>query len=135
MKCFYDPAQDAVGTCKSCGKGLSPNHLTDLGKGLACRDRCEGDVKALITLIDRNIASSAATNQILKRSSLTAYGSGTFLFAMGLIFVFVGLKNRQLDFPIYLGGAFTAYGLWTLSRSFRHAAIVSQLPEESPPKA
>lgn len=134
MKCFYDPSQDAIGACKSCGKGLSANHLTDLGKGLACRGRCEEDVKALITLIQRNIASSAATSQILKRSSLTAYGSGTFMFVMGAIFVFLGLRDPERDFPLYLGVAFTAYGVWTLFRSFRHAAIVSQLPDEGPPK-
>ena len=114
MKCFYDPSQDAIGTCKCCGRGLSADHLTDLGKGLACRGRCEEDVRSLVTLIHRNVSSSAATNQILKRSSLTAYGSGVFLTVTGLIFTFTGLRERRLDSTLFLGIGFLAYGVWTL---------------------
>jgi hypothetical protein len=45
MKCFYHHDQDAVGECKSCGKGLCPACAVDLGKGLACRQRCEDNVR------------------------------------------------------------------------------------------
>lgn len=76
MKCFYDPTQDAVGPCKSCDRGSSPDHLTDLGKGLACRG--EDDVKALIVLIERNIAGSLTSETILKRVPRAVYGSGMF---------------------------------------------------------
>ena len=44
-----------MGSCKSCGKGLCPDCAADLGKGLACRGRCEADVTAVIELVDRNI--------------------------------------------------------------------------------
>lgn len=48
MNCFYHPTAVAVGTCKSCNKGLCRECAVDLGKGLACKGRCEEDVKAVM---------------------------------------------------------------------------------------
>ncbi len=128
MKCFYDHSQDAVGTCKSCGRGLSSEYLTDMGKGLACKNRCEDDVRSVITLIDRNVSTSAATSQILKRASLTGYGSAVFLTLMGVIFTLTGLGEPHIAFILYLGIGFLAYGGWTFVRAYRYAAIVAKLP-------
>jgi hypothetical protein len=55
MNCFYHPTVVAVGSCKSCSKGLCPVCAADLGKGLACKGRCEEDVKAVMQLINRSI--------------------------------------------------------------------------------
>ncbi|MBP7275989.1 MAG: hypothetical protein KBA51_07280, partial [Kiritimatiellae bacterium] len=35
MKCFNHEDRDAVGTCKSCGKGVCRECAVDMGKGLA----------------------------------------------------------------------------------------------------
>lgn len=128
MKCFHDPIQDAVGICKSCGKGLCPDHLTDLGRGLACRGSCEEAVRVLIGLIDHNVSSTGPSIRILKRSSLTAYGSGLFLIIVGAIFLVTGYRSR-MDLSLYIGGAFLVYGTWNLVRTIRYAAAVAQLPE------
>ena len=58
MRCFYHHDKEAVGSCKVCGKALCPECIVDLGKGLACRGRCEADAKALIQLIERNVEAS-----------------------------------------------------------------------------
>ena len=131
MKCYYDSTEDAVGACKSCGRGLSHGHLTEMAKGLACRGRCEEDVRMLITLIERNVSSSAATNRILKRSSATGYGSGFFYVILGAIFAITGYGQDGLDFSFYMGAAFLAYGVWTFFRTYRYARIVAGLPEET----
>src|SRR5262249_52940930 len=55
MHCFYHQDKYAVGVCKSCGKGVCIECAVDLGKGLACRGRCEESVRAITQLIDRNI--------------------------------------------------------------------------------
>lgn len=133
MKCFYDPTQDAVGACKSCGRGLSHEHLTEMNKGLACKNRCEDDVLSVITLIDRNVSSSAATDQILKRSSSAGYGSGIFLTLMGIVFVITGLSEPHMDFTFYLGVGFLAYGIWNLVRAHKYAGIVAKLPDSDKP--
>lgn len=128
MKCYYDPSQDAIGCCKSCLRGVSAQHVTDLGKGLACRNRCEDDVRRLIRLIDRNLSGAAATDQILKRGSATGYGSAVFMLVMGLVFTGKGLQEPRLDFVLYLGVGFLGYGIWSFIRVRRYAAIVAKLP-------
>ena len=55
MRCFYHHDKEAVGSCKSCGKALCVECAVDLGKGLACRNRCEESVRAITELVDRNI--------------------------------------------------------------------------------
>ena len=60
MRCFYHQDKDAVGICKFCGKGVCTECAVDLGKGLACRSRCEDSARAIIALVDRNIQLSTA---------------------------------------------------------------------------
>lgn len=55
MRCFYHQDQEAVGICRSCGKAICAACVVDLGKGLACRGRCEEHAQAIIRLVDHNI--------------------------------------------------------------------------------
>ena len=86
MKCFYDPTQDAVGSCKSCGKGLSLDYAVDLGKGLACKNRCEDDVRALIALIDNNVAMRATSKQLIEGSGRAGIITSVFYLLVGATF-------------------------------------------------
>jgi hypothetical protein len=61
MRCFYHSEREAVGLCKYCAKAVCVECAVDLSQGLACRDRCEEKVRALIKLIDRNIESAGGT--------------------------------------------------------------------------
>jgi hypothetical protein len=61
VRCFYHQDKDAVGTCKSCGKGICIACAVDLGQGLACRSRCEEASRAIIALISRNIQLSTGS--------------------------------------------------------------------------
>ena len=73
MRCFYHQDREAVGSCKSCGKGLCPDCAADVGKGLACRGRCEEDVRAVVALIDRNIKLSPQTTRLLESGRNSAF--------------------------------------------------------------
>src|SRR5215472_6917885 len=46
MKCFTHQTVDAVGACKSCGKGLCPSCAVDLHFALSCRGDCESELSA-----------------------------------------------------------------------------------------
>ena len=122
MKCFWHQNQDAIGACKSCGKGLCPHCAVDLGKGLACRHRCEADVQALIALIDHNHQMTGKTMSFLRGNRQIQMGA-TFLYgAMGLAFLAWGLlQDPKLNLLSIMGGLFLAYGLFNMAR-------VSQLP-------
>jgi hypothetical protein len=50
MRCFYHE-NEAVGICKSCGKGICQDCAIDFKKGLACRGHCEESVQHIIQQI------------------------------------------------------------------------------------
>ena len=122
MTCFYHHDRFSVGGCKSCGKGLCSECAVDLGKGLACRDHCEDDVRALIALIDSNIKLSPHTARILESSRKTRSSGATFNLVTGAIFIAWGLTDtEQLRFILVLGICFLAYGIFGMFQARRLA--------------
>src|SRR5215468_8835391 len=95
MRCFYHHDREAVGSCKSCGKGLCPDCAVDLTKGLACRGRCEDDAKALIQVIERNIQISPTTSRLVQASGSARTAGAIFLAACGAVFLGFGLISER----------------------------------------
>ena len=114
MRCFYHEDREAVGTCKSCGKGLCRECAVDLTKGLACRRHCEADAQALIQLIDRNIQLSSASARLVQQSRGVRSGSGIFFIGMGVLFLIWGLSDERLRLITVMGVGFIAYGIYWL---------------------
>ena len=115
MKCFYHRDRDAVGSCKSCGKGLCSECAVDLGKGLACHGRCEEDAKAVIALIDQNIKMSPKAVKLLDVGRRARTGTATFNFVMGAIFVLWGLSDTdRFMFLIIIGVWFLGFGAFSI---------------------
>jgi hypothetical protein len=118
MNCFYHQTSVAVGTCKSCGKGLCPTCATDLGKGLACANRCEPDVLASIELMDRVVKRAPINEHLITTARSNRYLGATFQVVFGAIFLALALyKFTQggVDEPVIFFGAmglsFLVYGL------------------------
>src|SRR5207302_6215916 len=114
MKCFYHETRDAIGVCKSCGKGLCRECAVDLDKGLACRGRCEEDARAVIALIDRNIRFEPTVSSIIARTRRGRVGAAVFYFVCGAAFIAWGFTMPELHVILFLGVAFVLYGLFTL---------------------
>ena len=115
MSCFYHHDRESVGGCKSCGKALCPECAVDLGKGLACRGRCEEDVRSLIALIDRNIRLAPQTARILDSSRKVRSSTAIFNLVFGAVFIAWGLSNTErFSFIIILGVCFLAFGVYGL---------------------
>jgi hypothetical protein len=125
MRCFYHPEEEAVGGCKSCGKGLCPACAVDLGKGLACRQRCEADVRAMITLIEHNIQMAAKAPGILRGNRQLALGSAILFCALGTAFLAWGLLvgSTFLYFGV-VGSLFLVFGVINLGRVLRMPQVV-----------
>jgi hypothetical protein len=120
MKCFYHHDRDAVGNCKSCGKGLCPECVVDLGKGLACRGRCEDDAQAVIKLIDQNIKISDRAATLLDARKGAGGGASTINLITGAIFVVWGITDpERLMFLIILGVCFIGFGAFSFFKSRR----------------
>ena len=131
MNCFYHPTVVAVGACKSCGKGLCQECAVDLGKGLACKGKCEKDVVAMIGLIERNIQLSPASEQLVKTARSNRYLSPIYQTVFGLFFI--GIATNQFftsgldQLTIFLGGIgffLLLFGLFTLYRTTRLSRAV-----------
>lgn len=114
MRCFYHEDREAVGTCKSCGKGLCRECAVDLNKGLACRGTCETDAQALIQLIDRNIQLSSTSTQLVQSSRNVRSSSGIFHVGMGVLFLVWGLSDERLRLIMVMGFGFISYGVYWL---------------------
>jgi hypothetical protein len=120
VKCFYHHEQDAVGGCKSCGKGLCPECAVDLGKGLACSGRCEAQVRALIALIDQNAETAGKTVRLLRSARQTHFWTAALYIALGAGFASWGLLSEEmLGFAVVLGGLFLVYGLFSITSALR----------------
>jgi hypothetical protein len=120
MKCYYHRDRDAIGECKSCGKGLCPECAVDLGKGLACRDRCERDAKALIAFIEHNMEMTRKASALLGANRQAHLWSGALFIALGAVFGAWGLvMEPRHDFVVLIGAVFLAYGLFSLTRALR----------------
>jgi hypothetical protein len=119
MKCFYHQDRDAVGSCKSCGKGLCAECAIDLGKGLACRDRCEEEVEAVIALVAENIRMLGKSPALLQTSRRSYLWTGAYSIVIGAVFLAWGLSTEpRLDFVVVIGGVGLAFGLLTIVRAF-----------------
>ena len=106
MKCFYHSESDAVGTCKSCCKGLCASCAVDVGGGLACKSSCVEAVKSLNALIQTNQNASAINKK-------AGYFWPLFLIILGMAFAAAPyLSGRPVQaFPLVMGGVFVSFGI------------------------
>jgi hypothetical protein len=110
MKCFYSGA-DAVGICKSCGRGLSLQFAREFPKGLACVGRCETDVQRLI-----RVGEAAPDGP--SGSAVNTAVSGVFSMLAGGAFVyFTGGFGGGISLMNFMGGAFILFGLYSVVRA------------------
>ena len=117
MKCFNHVSADAIGTCKSCGKGLCRECFTDLGKGLACRSRCEEDVRSLIEVIDRNVRYSSESIALVRSTRQTFGFVGALFLASGALALGLGLwSDTPMNLLTIVGVFLAAFGLFYLTR-------------------
>jgi hypothetical protein len=107
MKCFNHPESDAVGICKNCSKGICHECAVDIGKGIACKDTCVDDVKAINALIQNN----RKTYSSMKPRSFIF---PIFFMIIGLIFMIQGFNSGKIDFAFYMGICFIAFSIISL---------------------
>jgi len=118
MRCFYHEDREAVGTCKSCGRGLCRECAVELPKSLACRGRCEADAQAVTQLIDRNIQISGTSTRLVQTTKNTRIGIGIFHLVLGVIMLIGGLHDH-LTVITFLGLGLIAYGIYFLFLGWR----------------
>src|SRR5687767_8410308 len=98
MKCFYHHEKDAVGTCRSCDKGLCPDCAVDLTYGLACRGRCEDAVRKLIALRQESLNAREVGERALLANRSSRRTTAAFGAVLGALLLTFGLLQQQSAF-------------------------------------
>ena len=119
MECFAHDGRPAVGSCRSCFKGVCRACAVDLGRGLACRGRCEEAARALIASVDQSLRIQGLSSGMMHGAralwgglAWVALGVGVFVSIWGL--TLPGFREISL-----LGVPFLAIGVLTLRASSR----------------
>ncbi len=100
MKCYNHADVDAVGTCKTCCKGICHDCLTDVGNGIACTASCVEEVREVNGLVERS-------KTIYKKASKTNSKWGYFLSALGLLALLFNRQSEANDTSIFVFGFMT----------------------------
>ena len=112
MHCFNHPQTAAIGTCKCCNRGLCTDSASDLGHGLACRDRHEAQVEAMNMIIEKNarIYAAAPKNILI---------GPVFFLLLGLLFAGFGYFRAGgiTQLPFLMGLAFIIFAIVSYVRS------------------
>jgi hypothetical protein len=125
MRCYYHRDRDAVGLCKSCGKGLCEDCQTDLGAGLACKGRCEDSVHGLIALVQHNVRAVPTAKALLRLNRPVSLGASLFMLAAGGTFIALGALDARVRPIAVIGGILCAFGVLALILVWR----IPRVPE------
>jgi hypothetical protein len=116
MRCFYHFDRDAVGVCKSCQRALCHDCVVELERGIACKNRCEADVRQLSQLIEQNARFQPASISLLNRARSQRLTAALFYMALGVAFIIWGLIRPSTYFIAVMGGLFVVYAIFVLSQ-------------------
>lgn len=107
MRCFNHVEKEAVGICKACQRGLCAECVTDLGHGLACKDKHEEQVNVLNKIISQSAKIYSVTPKTRNAAPL-------FYTFMGVVFAGYGYFKGSgfQDFSFILGSGFIAFGIY-----------------------
>ena len=97
MNCFNDSTTPAVGSCKSCHKGLCQDCATDTGKGLACRDTCETDVLEIWEMNERGKKIYGIGKYKTRMPSSGVLLWGGLSLVLWVLVGFSYIKNSEVD--------------------------------------
>ncbi len=73
MNCFNHETGAAVALCKNCGKSLCTECAIDTGFGIACKGKCEAELKAVNDLVMENRKRVKQFNNFWKPKKILSY--------------------------------------------------------------
>jgi hypothetical protein len=131
MECFYHEGATAVGSCRSCLKGLCRSCATELEGGLACAGRCEAMVRSVVATIQQSARYQGVSSGLLKSARGLWTGLTVVAALVGLFVIVWGLSLPTFREIALLGIPFLALAFI----SARLARSVAKPPRESPDSA
>lgn len=108
MECFYHEAVPAVGCCRACLKGLCRRCAVELEGGLACADRCEPMVRAVVGALQQSARYQSVSTGLLRSARGLWLGLAVVALFVGLFVVVWGLSLPTFREVAVLGIPFLA---------------------------
>jgi hypothetical protein len=121
VECFYHEGVAAVGSCRSCFRGLCRSCAVELEAALACRNRCEESAAAVAATVNQSVRYQSVSGGLL-RSARGLWLGLTFVSGVVGLFVLVwGLALPDFREVSLLGVPFLALAFLTarLARNVR----------------
>lgn len=119
MNCFNHPELPALGICKSCGKGLCRECISEVPDGLACKNRCEDRVRFINRILDSNKQALTAANNQVRSGAIFIIVTGLIFCAFGFLPYFISGQKGALFLGI-IGAVFVISGLFCLSAKAKY---------------
>jgi len=111
MNCFYHPEITAIGTCKSCSRGLCRECAAEQDGGLACRNRCEQEVDQLTALVQYSATVRALAEKRFPAQRVATALPGAFIALFGALFIWAGFgADPRIWVLVALGTLFALFG-------------------------
>ncbi|WKZ42299.1 MAG: hypothetical protein QY302_09345 [Anaerolineales bacterium] len=104
------PTVQAVGLCKNCQKGLCQECCADVGNGLACKDRCEIQVREINDVFQRLKSQYYRLGSNYLRSVWIFAIFGITFCLVSLLLVFYYPRNWPAALPMFVFSVFALYG-------------------------
>ncbi len=92
MECFYHEGASAVGSCRSCFRGLCRSCAVELEAALACRDRCETNAAAVVATVNQSVRFQNVSGGILRSARGLWLGLALVAGFVGLFVALFGLS-------------------------------------------
>ena len=131
MECFYHSGASAVGSCRACLKGLCRRCATEVEGGLACPDRCEPLVRAIVASLQQSLRFQSVSTGILRSARGLWIGLTLVAFSVGAFVVVWGLSLPAFREIALLGIPFLALALLS-ARLARNTRSGAGRPESAP---
>jgi len=128
MECFYHEGVPAVGCCRACLKGLCRSCAVELEGGLACTDRCEPMVLAVVGAVQQSARYQSVSAGLLRSARGLWLGLAVVALFVGLFVVVWGLSLPAFREVAALGIPFLALALISarLARNVRGSSAKSE---------
>jgi hypothetical protein len=119
MRCHRHPEVEAIGVCLACLRGVCAECGAEVGRALACRARCEVDVRRLLDLREFNLKQPVIQATVIQRTRRIQTLAGIFLIFSGIGVIVLGLVAPSYAPLIILGAILAPYGVLTLRAALR----------------
>lgn len=114
MNCFVHLDQPAVGVCIACGRAVCPECAADLQRAIACKERCENEVRRMLDIRDFSFTQPSVQKLVLERSTRGYLTSGLFSVVFGITALAYSAMNPRLWWIAVPGAMVLLHGVMTM---------------------